>query len=102
MPQRHAVTTLGALPPGTGQAFTVAGRKLALFNVNGRIFAIDDTCPHDGASLAEGALDGTTITCPWHSAEFDVTCGKVLSPPAAENVGSYPVFLNGDSVEVEL
>ena len=102
MPQRHAVTTLESLPPGTGRAFTVANRQLAFFNIDGRIFAIDDTCPHSGASLAEGSLDGTTVTCPWHGAEFDVTCGKVLCLPAVEDVKSYPVFVNGGSVEVEL
>ena len=102
MSQRHPVTTLGNLPPGTGKAFTIATRRLAFFNVDGRIFAIDDVCSHDGASLAEGSLDGTTVICPWHGAEFDVTCGKVLCPPAVENVQSYPVFLNGDMIEVEL
>jgi nitrite reductase/ring-hydroxylating ferredoxin subunit len=102
MPERHVVTTLSALPSGSGRAFVVAGRRIALFNAGGRIFAIDDACPHEGASLAEGALDGTTVVCPWHAAEFDVTCGKVLCPPAAEDVGSFRVFVNGDSVEVEI
>jgi nitrite reductase/ring-hydroxylating ferredoxin subunit len=102
MPQRHIVAPLGSLPLGTGKAFTVAGRNLAFFNVDGRIFAMDDRCPHDGASLAEGSLDGTTIVCPWHGAEFDVTCGKVLCPPAVEDVRTYPVFVNGQSIEVEL
>ncbi|MBI4621872.1 MAG: non-heme iron oxygenase ferredoxin subunit [Verrucomicrobia bacterium] len=102
MPQRHVVTTLGNLPPGSARAFTVATRKLAFFNVDGRVFAIDDVCPHDGAPLSEGTLDGTTIICPWHAAEFDVTSGQVLCPPAVENVRSYPVFVNGDSIEVEL
>ena len=102
MSQRHIVTTLDALPPGAGKAFTVAGKRLAFFNVAGRIYAIDDVCPHDGGPLSEGSLEGTTVTCPWHGAEFDVTCGEVLCPPAVENVVSYPVFLNGDSIEVEL
>lgn len=102
MSQRHPVTTLENLPPGTGKAFMVVNRRLAFFNVDGRIFAIDDLCPHEGASLAEGTLDGTTVICPWHTAEFDVTCGKVLCPPAVEDVRSYPVFLNGDTIEVEL
>lgn len=76
--------------------------RLALFKVEGRIFAIDDVCPHDGAPLSEGTLDSTTIICPWHNAEFDVTCGKVLCPPAVEEVKSHPVFVSGDSIEVEL
>ncbi len=102
MPERHVIATLDALPPGTGKAFTVATRRLAVFNVDGKIFAIDDVCSHDGASLAEGTLDGTTVTCPWHGAEFDVTSGKVLCSPATENVTSYPVFVNGNAIEVEL
>ena len=102
MSQRHPVTTLENLPPGTGKAFTVGTRRLAFFNVDGRIFAIDDVCPHEGASLAEGSLDGTTVICPWHAAEFDVTCGKVLCPPAVEDVKSYPVFVNDNVIEVEL
>lgn len=102
MPQRHVLTSVSDLPPGGGRAFTVAGHRIALFNVDGRFYAIDDLCTHDGASLAEGSLGGTTVTCPWHAAEFDVTTGEVLCPPASENVRSYPVFVNGDSVEIEL
>ena len=102
MPQRHVVAAIGDLPPGSGKAFTVAGLRIALFNVDGRFFAIDDLCTHDGASLAEGSLGGTTVVCPWHAAEFDVTTGEVLCPPATESVRSYPVFVNGDSVEIEI
>lgn len=102
MPQRYPVCSLGDLPPGTGKAFDVGGRRLAFFNVAGRIFAIDDACPHDGGPLSEGALAGTTITCPWHEAEFDVSCGKVLCSPAVEDVRTYPVTVTGDAVEVEM
>jgi 3-phenylpropionate/trans-cinnamate dioxygenase ferredoxin subunit len=102
MPQRHVVAAIGDVPPGGGKAFTVAGLRIALFNVDGRFFAIDDLCTHDGASLAEGSLGGTTVVCPWHAAEFDVTTGEVLCPPATESVRSYPVFVNGDSVEIEI
>lgn len=102
MSQRYPVAHLADLPAGTGKAFVVAGRQLAFFNADGRIFAIDNVCPHDGGPLAEGSLEGTTITCPWHGAEFDITSGKVLCPPAVEDLRSYPVFLTGDSIEVEL
>jgi 3-phenylpropionate/trans-cinnamate dioxygenase ferredoxin component len=101
MPQRHILAPTGDLPPGAGKAFTVAGQRIALFNLGGRFFAIDDTCTHDGASLAEGTLAGTAVVCPWHSAEFDVTTGEVLCPPACENVRTHPVFVNGGSVEIE-
>lgn len=102
MPQRLTLASTADIPPGSGKAFEVAGRKIALFNVGGQFHAIDDVCTHDGASLAEGSLEGTTITCPWHSAEFDVTTGEVLCLPATENVRRYPVFENGDKVEVEI
>jgi len=102
MPARHALTKLRNLPPGTGKAFTVAGRRVGLFNVDGRIHAIDDICPHAGAPLSDGPLSGKIVSCPWHGAEYDVTSGKVLSPPACRDVQSFPVFVNGDSIEVEL
>jgi nitrite reductase/ring-hydroxylating ferredoxin subunit len=102
MPQRHAVTQLKSLPPGAGKVVSVAGKTLAMFNVDGRIFAVDNRCPHDGAPLAEGSVDGTTLICPWHGAEFDLTCGKVLCPPATEDLKSYPVFVTGDTIEVEI
>jgi nitrite reductase/ring-hydroxylating ferredoxin subunit len=102
MPDRHTVAPLADLPPGTGKAFTVAGRELALFNASGRVFAIDNICPHNGAPLAEGSVEGTTVTCPWHAAEFDLVSGKVLTPPATEDVRSYRVFLRDQHIEVEL
>ncbi len=102
MPQRHAVTKLASLPPGTGRAFVVAGTRVGLFNVDGRIHAIDDICPHAGASLSDGPLQGKVVSCPWHYADFDVTSGKSLCPPAYSDVKSFPVFVNGDSIEVEL
>jgi 3-phenylpropionate/trans-cinnamate dioxygenase ferredoxin component len=102
MPQRHVVTTLDSLAPGTGKSFIVAGRQIGLYNVDGRVYAIDDICPHAGASLAEGTLQGGTVTCPWHFAEFDVTCGKVLCQPAVEDLEKFSVFVNGNSIEVEL
>ena len=102
MAQRHVVTSVGSLPPGTVKAFSVGAQQLALFNVDGRFYALDNRCTHDGGPLSEGELDGTTIICPWHNAEFDVTCGKVLCRPAVEDVKSYPVFVNGDSIEVEV
>jgi 3-phenylpropionate/trans-cinnamate dioxygenase ferredoxin subunit len=102
MAQRHFLAAIGDLPPAGGKAFTVAGRRIAVFKVEGSYFAIDDLCTHDQASLAEGTLEGSTVVCPWHAAEFNVKTGEVLCPPAAENVRSYPVFVHGDSAEIEI
>jgi len=101
MPQRHPVTALASLPPGSGLAFTIAGQRIAFFNVAGRIHAIDDTCPHAGAPLSQGRLDGCLVTCPWHAIRFDVTTGRL--PGQSDNaLATYPVFLNGDQIEVEV
>ena len=102
MPKRYVVATLDSLPVGTGRAFTVDGRQVGLFNVEGRVYAIDDICPHAGASLADGALTGHVVSCPWHCADFDVTSGKVLCQPANQDVQKFPVFVSGNSIEVEL
>lgn len=101
MPQRHQITTVGTVPPGKGRAFLVDGRDLAVFNVDGRFYVIDDVCSHEGAPLSDGRLEGTKVICPWHEAEFDVTTGRALCLPAVEDVPSLPVFINGDAIEVE-
>jgi nitrite reductase/ring-hydroxylating ferredoxin subunit len=101
MPQRHPVTALASLPPGSSQAFTIAGQHIAFFNVAGRIHAIDDTCPHAGAPLSQGRLEGCVVTCPWHAIRFDVTTGR--RPGQSEDtLAAYPVFINGDQIEVEV
>jgi len=102
MPQRHPVTTIDTLPPGAKRAFTVGGRRIALCNVAGALHAIDDVCPHAGASLAAGPLRGATLTCPLHGIAFDVTNGAAVCPKNMDPVQTFPVFLNGNGVEVEL
>jgi nitrite reductase/ring-hydroxylating ferredoxin subunit len=64
--------------PGQGKIIEVGGKKIALFNVEGSFYAIDDTCTHRGGPLSEGVFDGKEITCPWHGATYDVTSGEVL------------------------
>ena len=90
------------LKPGQGKAVEVNGKTIALFNADGTYYAMDDTCTHVGGPLSEGSVSGTTVTCPWHGAEFDLTCGKHLGPPASEGVASYKVRVNGDDVQVEV
>ena len=90
------------LPSGQGKLVEAGGRKIALFNVEGSFYAIDDTCTHRGGPLSEGGLQGNEVTCPWHGAVFDVTTGNVLGPPAPLGVTSYLVRVQGDDVEVEI
>ena len=66
MPEFYTVCRETDLIPGTGKTVEVGGKLIAVFLDNGRYFAIDDVCPHMGASLAEGSLDLGIVTCPWH------------------------------------
>lgn len=96
------VTELSRLPPGSAAAFDVEGARIALFNVGGTIYAIEDTCTHAGASLAEGQVEGTRVTCPWHGAEFDLTSGSALTPPAFEGVRTFKVVVEGPDIKIEV
>ena len=97
------IARTGDIKPGELAAFDVAGIRLAIANADGRFFAIDDTCTHEQCSLAEeGTLDGTVVTCGCHGAQFDVTTGRVLAPPAPEPVKSYPLRIEQDAVVIEV
>ena len=90
------------LAPGHAMAVEVDGNKIALFNVDGTCYAIADTCTHSGGPLSEGSLEGSTVSCPWHGAGFDVCTGQNLTPPASVEVTSYKVRVEGDDVEIEI
>ena len=94
--------SVSEVPPGKAKQVKVGGKTLAVFNVEGRFYAIDDTCPHRGASLCEGELAGCEVVCPWHAATFDVTTGAHLSPPARSDVASYKVQIVGADVQVDV
>ena len=96
------VSTLTDLAPGTCQQVDAGGRPVALFNVNGTIYAIHGTCTHRGGPLGEGELDGSVVTCPWHGAQFDVTTGQVIAPPAPQSVPVYKVVVEGNLIKVEV
>jgi nitrite reductase/ring-hydroxylating ferredoxin subunit len=88
--------------PGTGKVVEAEGRSIAVFNVAGTFYAIDNTCTHQGGPLGEGELAGEIVICPWHQAEFNVTTGEALGPPANGGVRRYPVKVQGNDVLVEL
>ena len=91
------------IKPGELAQFEVAGRRIAVANADGRFFAIDDTCTHEQCSLAEeGTLEGTVVTCGCHGAQFDVTTGAVLAPPAPEPVKAYPLRVDRDDLVLEV
>ena len=102
MGQYVKVARTGEIQRDAGKRIEVAGKRIAVFNVGGTFYAIDDACTHRGGPLSEGQLNGSQVTCPWHGAIFDVTTGQVRRPPAQRDVGSYPVRVAGDDIEIEL
>lgn len=86
---------------GEMRAFDVAGTKVSVARVGEHLHAFDDKCTHMGCSLAEGTLEGTTVTCPCHGSQFDVTSGAVLRGPAERPVRSRPVQVKGADLLVE-
>jgi len=89
------------LPPGRGKPFRVAGRYVAVFNDGGSFLALDDSCPHQGASLGEGTLHLGRVICPWHSWVFDVRTGECIRVPGLA-VRTYATRREGEDVEVEI
>ena len=102
MAELITVAKTSEIGAGQAKAVEVKGQPVALFNIGGTFYAIDDTCTHVGGPLSEGELQGTTVTCPWHGAQFDVASGKVLAPPAGEGVKSYRVHVQGDEIKLEV
>jgi 3-phenylpropionate/trans-cinnamate dioxygenase ferredoxin component len=94
------VGSVGDVPEGEMRAYQVGGEDVAVANVDGTFFAFGDVCTHAQCSLAEGDLDGTTVTCVCHGSEFDVTTGDVLGGPAVEPVQSYEVSTEGDELKI--
>jgi nitrite reductase (NADH) small subunit len=87
------------MPPGAGRVVEAAGRRLALFNVDGTFYALDNVCLHRGGPIGEGDLDGTIVTCPWHGFQYDVTTGRhVLDPEVG--LQTFPARVRDGRVEV--
>jgi len=99
MPEYVRVIGVGDLPPGKGHVTEVNGREIAIFNVDGTFFAIDNTCAHRGGSLGEGELEGAVVTCPWHGWEYNVLTGISLTTPSA-SVKTYEVKVDVDDVNI--
>ena len=86
---------------GESRVVEADGKDLALFNVDGAYYALDNACSHRGGPLGEGDLEGTTVVCPWHAWRWDVTTGANVNNPAIK-MSCYPVSVDGGQVFVEL
>jgi len=85
--------------PGTGRAVMVGGREIALFNAAGTFYALENTCPHQGGPLAEGWIEGSTVTCPWHAWSFRMTDGGMTLGDYA-SVETFDVRVEDGEVKV--
>jgi 3-phenylpropionate/trans-cinnamate dioxygenase ferredoxin component len=88
------------LASGQSKLVEVNHKRIALFNADGRYYAVDDTCPHRGGPLSEGELEGGAVVCPWHGALFDLATGAVKRFPAAVGVATYEVRVEGGEIAI--
>lgn len=88
------------LKPGEHAVVDVGGTTVAVFNLDGEFYAIEDVCTHDGAEIASGELEGEVIVCPRHGARFCLKTGQVLSPPAYEDLRVFPVRVINGMIQV--
>ena len=90
------------IPPGKLHKVSINEKDVMIVNLDGNFFAVDDTCTHSGASLSDGTLEGQTVTCGWHGAQFDCKSGALTKFPAKiNNIKSYNVILEADEVFLE-
>ena len=99
---RFFVCRMNEIMPGQMKKVSVDENEILVTNIDGNYFAIDDTCSHAGATLSEGKLEDSIITCDWHGAKFDCKNGKLVKFPGEINdLGSYKVVIESNNVFVE-
>ena len=101
MPEFVTVAGVEDIPPGTGRTVEIQGIWIALFNVGGSFYAVDNTCPHAGGPLGEGHLDGHVVECPWHRWRFNVQTGKRPENPEI-TIACCHVRIEGNQIQVAL
>ena len=100
MAEFHSVCRVGDVAEGEGKTVAVGDKLIALFCVGGAYHAIDDTCPHMGASLSEGHVENGIVTCCWHAWRFRLADGAWADNPRIK-IGCYPVRIEGETVQVQ-
>ena len=98
---RIGVGKVDDVPVGEARVVDAAGRALAVFNVSGTFYALDNSCPHRGGPLGDGDLDGAVIACPWHGWRWDVTSGLNTNNPTVR-VACFTVTVDGGQIFVDL
>lgn len=98
----HRVASTSDLAEDEAMQVLVDGKEIAIINLGGEFFALDDICTHAYASMADGYVEGDCIECPLHGAQFNIRTGKAESPPATEDLASYEVRIDGDDILVAI
>ena len=91
-----------ALADGDVIGVVVEGREIALYDIEGQVFATDDICTHAYAKLSDGWFDKGEIECPLHAGRFDARTGKATAPPCVDDLKTYPVKVEGGEIQVKL
>ena len=98
----HKIASSTEVGEGDSRPFKLDGHRIAVVRHKGKIYALEDRCPHADATLAFGMVGNGAIACPWHFAEFRLETGEVLSGPACENIQIYEVRESDGAIEVRL
>ena len=96
------VMALETVPESDVIAVNAAGKEIALYEVDGNIFATDNLCTHGAARMSDGFLEGREIECPMHQGRFDVCTGKAMCAPLTEDIRVYPVRIENNRVLVNM
>jgi len=96
------VLALDAIPEADVTSVTIDGREIALYEVEGEVFATDNLCTHGAARLSDGFLEGREIECPFHQGRFDVCTGKAMCAPLTQDIRVYPVRIENKRVLVNM
>ncbi len=101
MPTLTNVAKTSDIPVGTGKVIEVGGKMIAVFNCEGTFYATDNVCKHRGGPLGEGSLSGTTVTCPWHGWEYNISSGECQMDPSIK-VQTFSVKVEGDDILISV
>jgi len=98
---RVKIAAASDVPAGQGRTVEAGGKTIALFNVDGAYYALDNACAHRGGPLGEGDLEDRVVTCPWHAWQWDVTSGANVNNPAVK-VACFPVTVENGAIFIDL
>ena len=96
------IADAGDVSDGEINAYTVGDKQVAVANLSGELRAFDDTCTHQGCSLAEGDLEDTTVECPCHGSQFDIVTGEVVEGPATEPIDVFDAREDAGELQVSV